>query len=228
MDWFRIHPTHLQAAVCIHGLSLESQGFLLQVLTNVARFDAALPLESLIAEVRPALTARRRDAIVRELEPVLKAYIDDVTAQVESYAEKSEKARAAGQKGGKASGQSRAKRTLKRTPKQVVEPDKIRLDPPYSPPRGDIAFERFWKAYPRHVGKAKAEAAWTRLDVTSSLLDAMLRALAWQTASEAWTRDDGKFIPHPATWLNGRRWEDEPAPTTNTPASLQAIDWEVA
>ena len=28
-------------------------------------------------------------------------------------------------------------------------------------------------------------------------------------ASDQWTRDGGRYVPHPATWLNGRRWEDE-------------------
>jgi len=41
--------------------------------------------------------------------------------------------------------------------------------------------------------------------------------------SEQWQRDGGQFIPHPATWLNGRRWEDQPpeAPTVsgNKPAA---------
>jgi len=27
--------------------------------------------------------------------------------------------------------------------------------------------------------------------------------------SEQWTKDNGQYIPHAATWLNGRRWEDE-------------------
>jgi hypothetical protein len=38
----------------------------------------------------------------------------------------------------------------------------------------------------------------------------MLRALEWQTACPDWTRDSGQYIPHAATWLNQRRWEDEP------------------
>jgi hypothetical protein len=27
--------------------------------------------------------------------------------------------------------------------------------------------------------------------------------------SEDWIKSDGQFIPYPATWLNGKRWEDE-------------------
>jgi hypothetical protein len=37
--------------------------------------------------------------------------------------------------------------------------------------------------------------------------------------SQQWTKDNGQFIPMPATWLNGRRWEDEqPKVITLTPA----------
>jgi hypothetical protein len=37
--------------------------------------------------------------------------------------------------------------------------------------------------------------------------------LALQRQSAQWQRDDGQFIPHPSTWLNGRRWEDEGSQT---------------
>lgn len=36
-----------------------------------------------------------------------------------------------------------------------------------------------------------------------------MAALAEQKASEEWQREGGKFIPYPATWLRGGRWEDE-------------------
>ena len=39
----------------------------------------------------------------------------------------------------------------------------------------------------------------------------MSAALERDKRSEQWRRDNGDFIPHPASWLNGRRWEDEPA-----------------
>jgi hypothetical protein len=38
----------------------------------------------------------------------------------------------------------------------------------------------------------------------------MLAALAWQTQQPQWTKQEGEFIPHLATWLNQRRFEDEP------------------
>lgn len=36
-----------------------------------------------------------------------------------------------------------------------------------------------------------------------------MAALKTQTQSEQWTKERGRFIPNPATWLRGRRWEDE-------------------
>ncbi|SER53994.1 Pyocin large subunit-like protein [Pseudomonas soli] len=73
---------------------------------------------------------------------------------------------------------------------------------------GDL-FVRFWKLYPRKVGKANAEKAWSKLKVDADLFERMAGALAAWAASPDWTKDGGQFIPHPATWLNGKRWEDE-------------------
>jgi hypothetical protein len=63
------------------------------------------------------------------------------------------------------------------------------------------AFLEFWKQYPRKVAKGAAIKSWPGDD----LLPAITAALSWQT--KAWT--DPQFIPHPATYLRQRRWEDE-------------------
>lgn len=70
-------------------------------------------------------------------------------------------------------------------------------------------FETFWSAYPRKTAKPQAIKAFLRLGADSALLAQMLGALAVQRQSEQWQRDGGQFIPHPSTWLNGRRWEDD-------------------
>ena len=36
-----------------------------------------------------------------------------------------------------------------------------------------------------------------------------MSAIEAQKKSPQWTKDGGQFIPHPATWLNGKRWEDQ-------------------
>jgi DNA replication protein DnaC len=40
-----------------------------------------------------------------------------------------------------------------------------------------------------------------------------------QKVSTEWLKDGGQFIPHPATWLNGRRWEDEAPPAAGQTAA---------
>lgn len=70
-------------------------------------------------------------------------------------------------------------------------------------------FEEFWSAYPRRVGKDAALKAFAKRKPDEGLLDRMLCAIKAQNASEAWRKDAGQFIPHPSTWLNEGRWQDE-------------------
>lgn len=82
---------------------------------------------------------------------------------------------------------------------------------PPIPPKGESAnlFAEFWKAYPLHKAKPTALKAFGKLKPDRVLLNAILAALSVQKQSSQWTRDGGQYIPHPATWLNQRRWEDE-------------------
>jgi hypothetical protein len=79
-----------------------------------------------------------------------------------------------------------------------------------SAPQQD-AFERFWKAYPNRVGRPNALAAWARLQPDRALMEDMGFGLSRWKASQQWANG---AIQHPATWLNSRAWEDEPAPAT--------------
>lgn len=66
-------------------------------------------------------------------------------------------------------------------------------------------FAEFWTEYPKKEAKKDAEAAWQKVD--APLAD-ILAALKRQRASESWVKAAGQFIPLPATYLRGRRWED--------------------
>ena len=68
------------------------------------------------------------------------------------------------------------------------------------------AFDAFWSAYPRKEGKQKAVTAFEKVDVPVAVL---LEAIEKQKRSAQWSKDGGQFIPHAATWLNGKRWEDQ-------------------
>lgn len=70
-------------------------------------------------------------------------------------------------------------------------------------------FERFWKAYPKKVAKGTAAKAFKKAKVDESLLQDILKALEWQRETKQWKAEGGQYIPNPATYINGRRWEDE-------------------
>ena len=78
----------------------------------------------------------------------------------------------------------------------------------------DNSFAEFWNAYPRKEGKAKAVTAWGR--VKSFEIQSLMGSLDAQKKSESWQKEAGRFIPHPASWLNGRRWEDELSESFNS------------
>lgn len=70
-------------------------------------------------------------------------------------------------------------------------------------------FDQFYSAYPRKIARKNAIKAWEKINVTPELLKTMLDAIEKQKKSSQWSKDGGKFIPHPATWLNAERWNDE-------------------
>lgn len=70
-------------------------------------------------------------------------------------------------------------------------------------------FEKFWNEYPRHESKKKALDSFIRIKVNEPLLEKMLATLKEQKQSDQWLAGGGKFIPHPTTWLNQERWNDE-------------------
>lgn len=88
----------------------------------------------------------------------------------------------------------------------------------------DAKFEIFWKSYPRKVGKGAAQKCFERLKPDDMLFARMLKAVDTARASPQWTKDGGQFIPNPATWLNQRRWEDEPQ--TEAPTGFQRRKYE--
>ena len=74
-------------------------------------------------------------------------------------------------------------------------------------PETIAAFEEWWQAYPRKVGKPiarKAYGAALRKASAGELLTAA-RAFAAARAGE-----DPTYTPHPTTWLRHERWNDQP------------------
>lgn len=83
---------------------------------------------------------------------------------------------------------------------------------PFGAGTGSSGFDRFWEAYPRRVGKQDALKAWGRLNPDDALVDLIVAGVErWKTC-DLWTRDGGKFICYPATFIRGRRWEEDDHP----------------
>lgn len=70
-------------------------------------------------------------------------------------------------------------------------------------------FDIFWKAYPKKKSKGQAEKAWEKIKPSEQLLETMLSTIETAKTSKEWAKDNGEFIPYPATWLNAKGWEDE-------------------
>lgn len=67
----------------------------------------------------------------------------------------------------------------------------------------------FYSAYPKKKDKQTALKIWKKLNPNDELLGLMLKSISAQKKSDDWLKDNGSYIPYPATWLNGHRWEDE-------------------
>lgn len=155
---------------------------------------------------------------------------------------------AAGRKGGRKSGESRAtqantKQNEAETTATEDEPKQERSKieasaqantkqneaetdietdiPPYSPPTGtgsddshnheapaDDGFDAAWDAYPKHTGsKTKTRRVWQRTlaDTDAGRLRASVDAYAAHTAAN---RDDARWTPTMANWLERGQWRD--------------------
>ena len=98
----------------------------------------------------------------------------------------------------------------KTTPEPEPEPEPTTfINTPLPPTGGAARFDAFWQAYPKKVGKDVAKRAFDKRKVDDDLLAEILKAVKLQAASPQWAKDGGQFIPNPATWLNGGRWQDE-------------------
>ena len=95
--------------------------------------------------------------------------------------------------------------------------------------KNESIFESFWKVYPRKVGKEKCRNWFKSHKPKQDLVQKMIEAVEEQKKSKQWS--DPQYIPHPYTWLNQGRWEDELTPSKDSTfqsAPKNPIQWEEA
>ena len=80
--------------------------------------------------------------------------------------------------------------------------------PPHPPSEETPEFQKFWECYPKKLGKGAARTSFKKMKC-ESVIDRIIASVESQKSSEQWKKDEGRYIPFPATWLNQSRWEDE-------------------
>ncbi|MFT4125096.1 MAG: hypothetical protein QM662_02545 [Gordonia sp. (in: high G+C Gram-positive bacteria)] len=94
--------------------------------------------------------------------------------------------------------------TYKRTPSSTASME-----------RYPAVFEQWWSVYPRKVGKGAAAKAFAKVDIDIDRLMDVTRRYA-----ESVQDSEARFIPHPATWLNQSRFDDD---QTETPTPIEFL-----
>ena len=73
----------------------------------------------------------------------------------------------------------------------------------------NLDFDQFWAVYPKKIAKGDARKAWGQTESIRPDMETVIDSIKKQCQADQWRKDDGKFIPHPATWLRQERWDDE-------------------
>ena len=73
----------------------------------------------------------------------------------------------------------------------------------------DAAFVAFWQAYPRKNAKLAAVKAWEKLNPDPATCERIILQVEAAKQTIEWRKNAGAFIPYPASYLNGRRFDDE-------------------
>lgn len=113
-----------------------------------------------------------------------------------------------------------------RSEKRELEPAK----PPKAASVYSSEFESWWEIYPQKKSKADAFKAWPKaVAIVMQVQDvAQPIAVEWliEVAKSYRDSDDGRgqFVPNAATWLNGKRWEDDPDSWSRRNGSAKFID----
>jgi len=71
-------------------------------------------------------------------------------------------------------------------------------------------FLSFWNSYPNKKGKGNAWKAWKKIKGVNKITEKIIASVVEHKEKDPqWKKDGGQFIPHPSTFLNQARWEDE-------------------
>lgn len=70
-----------------------------------------------------------------------------------------------------------------------------------------VSFEKFYFVYPRKKGKQDAIKWFKKTKPTEDFVSMLIEDVTKRVATE-WNGKEHQYLPYPATYLNGKRWED--------------------
>ena len=68
-------------------------------------------------------------------------------------------------------------------------------------------WEKVWQAFPKRIDESRARQEFFE---SAANPDEIIASLALWSVSDEWTRDGGRWIPHPAKWLERGGWAEDP------------------
>jgi hypothetical protein len=185
---------------------------------EVRRQIAALIEEGIVVEVRRAHTGTRREFRIEldRLGSLAREEVrDDPQEEVTGDLQSEERG-----------GHPRPERGSPMTGEGVTrDPPYVLLRPQPSletlSPSSD-RFDEFYAAYPRKVGRKAARKAWDKALRDGAQTAEILAGVRRYTADPN-LPSDRRYVPHPASWLNAGRWDDEPEPPSPASVLIQGL-----
>ncbi|OZE92470.1 hypothetical protein CH298_02745 [Rhodococcoides fascians] len=179
---------------------------------RVAKTVESAVLRFEMAQELRRLDRRDADAVADEMDPpggvsevsenpseTLPLPIENPTVGVEPFSNPSPKGAGRGRGRGKA----------------LVSSNSSSKDSSATKSREPDRFDEFWSLYPKKAGRIDALKAFAKA-VKSTDVDLIIAGVQ-RFAQDPNLPTDKQYIPHPSTWLNGGRWDDEPLPGRNGP-----------
>jgi uncharacterized protein YdaU (DUF1376 family) len=198
-------------------LTAEQHGAYLLLLMTMWRHGGSLPSDPKMLARIARVSARRWHLISAEVMDFFDEEDGKITQKrlVEEYQKaslKSEKRSVSGKAGAAAKAlknNKQASANANRLLKHSSEPDILdKSNNARERAETDFEFEEFWSCCPRKEGKGQAEKAYRSARKVSSAAE-ILAGIRRYYAERRF--QDPKYTRLPATWLNGRGWQDEPA-----------------
>jgi hypothetical protein len=201
LEWMRFDP--VQFLHLIDDLSLEQVGLVTKLMLKLWQFG---PMSD--ADVRRVCRSSF-DVIRERMSEVDGSLSFEMVEEARTYGKRRQ---AQTIEAGKASAVKRSERST-----QVERPFNERSTNVLSMSVSSIqernerageGFEDFYATYPLKKSKADALKAWAKLkpqerSMCKAAIEAQVKAMHFRG------KDGNDYIPHPSTWLNARRWEDE-------------------